>query len=124
MHLQREDESTVELDVTSQIGKFSPTLFVYLTNIHEINIHGCRFINAELFVDCIVSCKNLNKLIIISCSQFNEIHIVRMLPELKCLRYFDMDKSNELSFIGAFWVLSVSPNIQCIISSPKMLWMM
>ena len=52
----------LKFDISDHVGRFSSTLFVYLTHIQEINVQGCSFLDPDLFVDCIVFIRNLKKL--------------------------------------------------------------
>ena len=83
----------VEVDLTEKIKLFSPLTLVYLTDISHIDISGCRFVDADLLVDCIVFCSGLKKLEMAFCTQFKEEHFCVMLPKLANLKYADFQSS-------------------------------
>ena len=110
---------SIEVDISAHIGLFSPTLFIYLTNISEINIAGCRFIDAELFGDTIVYCKVLCKLDMQSCNQFSESHFVRFLPKMQELQYLDLAKCCNIGFEAVLWIIQETTKLESINFDPN-----
>ena len=113
------DGTSIQLDITHRIGIFKSTIFVYLNNITQLNINGCRFIDADLFVDCIILVQNLQKLEMTCCVQFNEMHFLRMLPKLPKLSYVDLAKSSEISIDVAVCIMTDMNNLMFINFDPK-----
>ena len=109
----------MEIDITEKIQLFSPLILVYLTNISQLDISGCRFIDPNLLVDTVIFCTGLKKLEMQFCSQFQEKHFVLMLPKLQDLLYADFHSCDEISFAAAFWMLSEMDEIQCINFDPQ-----
>ena len=98
--------STVEVDVTQKIGKFQPTIFVYLTNISQIEIIACNYLDADLFVDCIVATKSIVRLEMKSCSQFDQFHFMNMLSKLPLLQYVNVENCTQISYSAVVCILS------------------
>ena len=117
--IQQNDVRSIEVDLTDRIGFFSPTLFVYLNHISEINVSGCCFLDADLFVDTIVYCEVLCKLDMANCGQFSAIHLIRMLPKLNNLKYLDFARCCEIGFHAIYWILEETTNLNMINFDPK-----
>ena len=109
----------LQFDISDHVRQFNSTLFVYLTNIQEIDVHGCRFLDPNLFVDRIVFVRNLKKLIMRSCTQFNEMHFIKMLLELLHLLYVDLASCQQISFDVALCLTSELPQLMFINFEPK-----
>ena len=102
------------LDVSKELGVFNPFLILYIRNIRSIDISGCRFLSPSNFMDCVVVCSNLQKIMMRSCTQFSEHQLARMLSKLKNLHYVDIDRCVELSFASAYWIVSSLQSLQMI----------
>ena len=107
------------MDITSKIGSFSPFLFVYLNTISEIDISGCRSIDANEFTDCVLYCKKLEKLTMTSCTQFSEGHFLQFLPRLTNLYLIDLARCQEIAFVGSFFIVQSIESIRYFNFEPK-----
>ena len=76
-------------------------------------------LDPDLFMDCIVHCSGLRKLEMKACSQFQECHFSIVIPKLEKAVYIDIERCSEISFNGAFWIMSESPQIAVINFEPK-----
>ena len=116
--LKTNSDEFLEIDLSEKINSFSPVLLVYLTDISHLDFSGCRSIDGDLMADCLVFCQGLQKLEMANCRQFSEKHFSIMLPKLQSLKYADFASCAEISFTGAFWIISEMPNLLCINFDP------
>ena len=113
------NEMVTFVDLTPQLGAFTPCLFVYFRDLMEIDISGCKSIDPCLFVDCIAACQNLRKIEMISCTQFNQYHIVNMLQDKPKLKYFESSKGSNINFTNAYRMLSSLPSLEFLNFDPQ-----
>ena len=95
-----------KLDISDDIG-FEPFFLLYFPNIQEIDVSDCGIlIDAESFVDCVVSCLQLKNLKMINCKQFSQNQMVKMMTNLKTLVYVDASHCQPLLYANAFNIVS------------------
>ena len=112
-------EIPVEFEITGHIGSFSPILFIYLREIAEIDVSGCRSIDSDLFVDCIIFCENLKKIEMRSCWQFEENDFVKMLPKMRKLSYVDIAKCCKITSVSALYIAASMCQVLWLNFDPK-----
>ena len=117
--LLRDVNNAVEIDISRRVSPFKPTLFLYMWNIRHLDVSGCTSIDPDLFSECVVSCKNLQELDMISCPQFNEMHLVKMSPNMQNVCYLDVQSCNEMSFDAIFSIIMEMQHLLCINFDPK-----
>ena len=93
------------VNLTAQLGPFTPTLLIYHSHLQELDISGCTDIDATLFVDCIGACKDLKKLCMSSCKQFTQYHILKFVSTVPKLSYFEFANTSEISYCNALAIL-------------------
>ena len=76
-----------------------------------MDISGSRHIDATDFVDTIAVCANLKMLIMQSCTQFSQWQLAKMIPNLKELRYLDLDRCVKILFPCAYCIVSGLPHL-------------
>ena len=82
-------------------------------------ISGCTFIDAEEFVDCVINCRNLQKLEMIAFTQFDGMHIVTMSEHMPKLAYLDIEKSCLMTFDAVLTVVINMTNLLWLNFNPK-----
>ena len=117
--IRQNQERSIEVDISDRIGVFTPTIFLYLSNISEINVHGCQFIDPNLFVDTIVYCEFLCKLDMENCNQFSELNLVTFLPKMKELKSVNLARCCNLGFDSVLWIINETRKLELINFDPK-----
>ena len=106
------------VDLTSQIGPFTPCILVYFSDLQELDIGGCRSIDPSLFVDCIVVCTKLRKLVLTSCTQFSQYQIVKVVRNKCHLEYLEASNTSDINYANAYLILSHVPQAQFVNFDP------
>ena len=109
----------MDIDISEYINGFSAFIFVYMNDIASINISECTSLPVVDFVDCVAACRNLQSLTMRGCTQFSELHMLQMIPQLKQLRYLDLERCQEISFPVAHWIIGSPPRLSAIDFKPK-----
>ena len=94
------------VNITPQLGFFTPSILIYFPQLAELDISGYKDIEPSLFTDCIGACSNLKKLVMIGCLQFQQYHIVRFASTVKELNYLDAQNCGEFTYANAYAVLA------------------
>ena len=111
------------VDITPQIGIFTPSILIYFRQLQELNISGCVNIDAVLFVDCSVTLENLIKLIMRACYQFSQYLIVKTGAHHAKLEYFDFVGCCEITHSNLYTLcLVVCHSFSALTLNPKTLW--
>ena len=110
--------SEVFFNISTDIGRFNPFLFLYIDNVSTIDISGCRDICATDFVECVIGCRNLSRLIMQSCTQFSQYQMCKIVSRLLDLKYVDLEKCQELSYPTAYWMISCLKKLERINFEP------
>ena len=113
------DVFTKFVPLTPEVGPFTAAVLIYFQDLQELDISCCQKIDANLFCDCIVACKQLKKLIMVGCKQFSEYQVVKFVPNLPMLRYFDLSKCAQITYCSAYVILSNLHCLQKINMEPK-----
>ena len=113
-------EGTVQnINLTQSIGSFLPTYLPYMTKLQSIDISGCHTIDTVMFVDCIYACQNLMEIIMISCYDFTESQMVKILSNLPKLEIVDCTHATKLTFCDTFTIVSSLHALRNINVEPK-----
>ena len=93
------------VDLTPQLGVFSPSILIYFANLQELDISGCNSIDPEMFIDCLVACKFLKKLVMVRCTQFTQHQVVKMVQNIRAVTYLDASECCMVNYVNAstFW---------------------
>ena len=87
--------------------------------LQELDISGCRAIDANLFVDCIAACTNLRKLEMKACSQFTQYHMIKLVVNLKQLRFLEFSNTQDVSVCNAHAILANMQKLEKVNFDPK-----
>ena len=100
------DGRSALLNVTEDIGQFSPFLPLYLRTIKQIDISSCRSFSAKDFLESIRACENLKELSLQGCKQFTQWHFTNYASEMKQLQYLDLENCCSFVYGSAFIMCS------------------
>ena len=106
------------VNLTNQLGQFTPCVLIYYPNLEEIDVSGCVTIDPTLFADCIGACKQLKKLIMTGCRQFSQYSFVKMMGTVKSIVYLDISNTSEIEYCSAYAILSNLQKIERINFDP------
>ena len=104
---------SVDIDISNRMEIFSPFLLVYLRDINTLDMSGCSKLDVNEVVDSLPWCSGLSKLVIRYCPQWEEKHLIRILPYMSYLSYVDMEGCQEVSTDAALWIPENYQHIRC-----------
>ena len=108
-----------EIDITSMLGVFTPSYFLYFPHVTQLDVSGCHSFDNSLFVDCVTAMKNLTEIVMIGCTKFNEHQLVRILTNLPKLQIVDCTHATPFLFCNAYTVVCALSNLRTINLEPK-----
>ena len=106
------------VDMTTQLGPFTPAVLIYFAHLQELNISGCVTIDPCLFTECVGACVELKKLSMKSCVQFTQ-YLVKISRQVQNIEYLHCTGSCEITCVNAFCILSNLPRIMFVNFSPN-----
>ena len=100
-----EDENGLKVDLTHIYGGFSEFTLDKLSEVFAVDISGCTTLNPCEFVEGLMGCIDLEKLVMVGCHQFSEYNIVDVCTSVPYLKYFDARKCSGLQYANANVIL-------------------
>ena len=113
------DGQVTFVDLTPQLGEFSPCILIYFPQLLELDITGCRGIDSELLNDCIGACSNLQRLEMRGCKQCSQHIIVQIVRKLPNLVYFDASNAGHINYVNAYNILCHLPKLNMANFTPQ-----
>ena len=107
------------VNISPQVGSFTPTLLIYFPQLSELDISGCKGIDQSLFTDCIGACSHLKKLVMTGCIQFQQYHIVRFASTVKKINYLDAENCGEFTYANAYAILATLQDLRMLHLNPQ-----
>ena len=107
-----EDDTGLTVDVTHICGGFSAPVLQKMSDIICVDISGCTHLDASEFVEGIVSCIQMEKLLMVGCSLFTEYNIVDICTSLPNLIHLDSRKCSGLQYANAHVILCNARNLK------------
>ena len=101
----KEDANGLLVNITDLYGGFQQFTFEKMSGLANVDISGCKALNASEFTEVLIKCLKIEKVEMVGCTQFSEHQIVDICTSLPKLVHFDSRKCTGLQYANANVIL-------------------